>query len=230
MPGSADKKFVPEAATAAYMTDGRSVDWRVTAVTASGWHPTFDSLVAAGHIFMGYRFSDSGLLFRGMPGGISEALNSGSFWHGQFDSPLCRLERELNVMFCSEVARDAMAVARPWEPGREDAAILVFRSDSFNQRWKKREAAALGFADVGMVFKYPCLAEPLQRNELLAVLLHPSRREARQSGSAGLQPQLLCPQQADSRESWQALLDDWLNTRDRVAATALTTDRYPPRQ
>lgn len=225
------KSASDQAATAAYKNDGRSTDWRAAgAGSVSGWHPTFDNLLAAGHIFMGYRFSGSGLLFRGMPSGMAEAVASSRFWHSQSDTPLCRLERDLNVVFCSEVARDAMAVAKPWEDGREDAGILVFHSDRFNRRWEKREAAALGFADVGMVFKYPCLAEPLQRDDLRAVLLHSTQREACQSGRAGQLPELLCPQQADSRDSWQALLDDWLRTQDRVAAMAVATDRYPRRQ
>ncbi len=104
------------AATAAYARDGRGDD-RYRAV-ASGWHPTFDRLLGSGHIFMGYHYSASGLLFRGMPAGAAQALRQDRFWHSDFDNPLCQLERELDVIFCSEVARDALAVARPWGPRR----------------------------------------------------------------------------------------------------------------
>ncbi|MCS3902498.1 hypothetical protein J2T55_000502 [Methylohalomonas lacus] len=210
------------AATGAYARDGRGDD-RYRAV-ASGWHPTFDRLLGSGHIFMGYHYSAGGLLFRGMPAGAAKALREDRFWHSDFDNPLCQLERDLDVVFCSEVARDALAVARPWEDGREDAAILVFASDCFNQRWQQRSAAALGFADVGMVFKYPCLAEPLRSHDLLAVLAHPALAASMTTSVA-----LLSPEQPASRDAWQALLDEWLAAQTQSPARALPTDLYPRR-
>lgn len=210
------------AATAAYARDGRDDDRHRE--VASGWHPTFDRLLGSGHIFMGYHYSAGGLLFRGMPSGAVQALCQDRFWHSDFDNPLCQLERELDVAFCSEVARDALAVARPWESGREDAAILIFASDCFNQRLQQNSAAALGFADVGMVFKYPCLAEPLRGHDLLAVLGHSALTTCSDVGIP-----LLSPEQPASRDAWQALLDDWLADQARVPARALTTERYPRR-
>lgn len=209
-----------QAATGAYASDHR--DWSDFDVAASGWHPAFDRLLAGGHSFMGYHYPDAGLLFRGMPSGIKVALADDQIWHRAFDNPLCQLERNLGVLFCSEVARDAMAVARPWESGREDAGILIFASEVFNQRWRERRAAVLGFADVGMVFKYPCFAEPLRQSDLLAVLSYPQI-------PSRFAVEILSPSKPGARESWQVLLDTWLNRQSLVPAMARTTDCYPRR-
>lgn len=216
------------AATSAYDRDGRTDSWPAPATAGSGWHPTLDNLLAGGHIFMNSRFGGKGVLFRGMPSGFKAAWAGDSFWHSDFDNSLCRLEKSLGVIFCSELARDAMAVARPWDNGREDAAILVFASDGFERRWQQRAAAVLGFADMGLVFKYPCIAEPLRRDDLLAVVSSAATRDAALA-AADASAAWLTPGQADSRDAWQSVLDNWMRDRGHAAASAAITDSYPRR-
>ncbi|MDZ7737448.1 MAG: hypothetical protein U5P41_16195 [Gammaproteobacteria bacterium] len=82
------------------------------------------------------------------------------------------------MIFCSEVARDALAVARPWLNASRDTAVLIFSSRVYVKRWRQHTAAMLGFADVGMVFKYPCLAEPLVWQDLYGLVVHPDKLAA----------------------------------------------------
>lgn len=222
------------AATAAYTVDGRGDAYR-EAVVSSGWHATFDRLLGQGYYFMGHTFMAGGVLFRGMPVGALQALRSASFWHSETDNPLCRLERTLDVIFCSEVGRDALAVAKPWQDETRDAAILVFNSDVFFQRWQQHAAAMLGFADVGMVFKYPCLAEPLKPDELYGVLLHPETLAQYQSSESWaderMPPYCTTPaaDELDSRAGWTAALDRLLAREGVSAADSLVTSDYPRR-
>lgn len=226
-----------QAATSAYRQDGREPGWCSQANADSGWHPRLDRLRRGGYSYLGYHFSDHGVLFRGMPGGFLAALAEGQFWHGADEAMLCRLERELDVIFCSETARDALAVAKPWQTKR-DAAVLVFNSSIFAARWQKRAAAVLGFADVGMVFKYPCLAEPLLLSELSAVLVAPEiHAEANrllagnpENAAAGHLDRMLCTlsgQAFDQREEWNSALEMMITTHGFEAAAVETCDIYP---
>lgn len=222
------------AATGAYATDGRSQEHESTPVI-SGWHGAFDRLLGRGYIFMGHTFATSGVLFRGMPADVLQSLQDNTFWHSHDEDPLCRLERDLNVIFCSETARDALAVAKPWQGARQDAAILVFDSAVFNRRWQDRTAAVLGFADVGMVFKYPCLAEPLVLADLYGVLLHPETLARYEADGSSLmhdaRPYCVAPapEELASREGWAAALERLLARGGVEATQSLSTADYPRR-
>lgn len=222
------------AATAAYETDGRT-QWQVLQQSETDWHQTFNNLLDKGHIFMGQTYSDTGMLFRGMPAGLAEAMEQDGFWHCQHENPLCQLERELDVIFCSEVARDALAVARPWQDKARDAVILIFSSKIFVERWQARNAAMLGFADVGMVFKYPCLAAPLDWSDLHGIVLHPDAVPACKSRFAGWpeiqRPHIAAPAVTDAtcRESWQAVIDEMLAGQRLTAAVSQPTTEFPQR-
>lgn len=223
-----------QAATGAYAMDGRG-DIDEQHVVNSGWHASFDRLLGQGYIFMAQIFDGGGMLFRGMPEGALQALCSKSFWHNHSDNPLCRLERELDIVFCSETVRDALAVARPWQSDARDSAILVFSSAAFNRRWQQRAAAVLAFADVGMVFKYPCLAEPLALNDLYGVLLHPDQLAQYQTLEPVLPdrgpPYIMAPSldELGSREGWAAALERLL-AREGVGAAAIRPAADYPRR
>ena len=221
-----------QAATSAYATDSRA-HWQAAEGAGSGWHPSLDRLLASGHIFMGQTYSGTGMLFRGLPDGLMQALDQDSFWLSDADKPLCNLERELGVSFCSEVARDALAVARPWEYPAGDVVVLIFPATVFAQRWRERAAATLGFADVGMVFKYPCLVEPLSWADLYGLVVHPDSYSLCEDRIARLpadkRPYLGMPAatEVSDREAWQAAIDNVLAREAQTAALAETTDDYP---
>ncbi len=223
-----------QSATSAYATDSRD-HWQATGGVGSGWHPSLERLVASGHIFMGQTYPDTGVLFRGLPSGLAQALDQDAFWLSDADNPLCKLERELDVSFCSEVARDALAVARPWEYSARDAVVLIFPAAVFGQRWRERAAATLGFADVGMVFKYPCLAQALTWADLYGLVVHPDSYSLCEDKIArlpvGKRPHLGMPAAAEvsDREAWQAAIDNLLAKETQTAALAEATDDYPRR-
>lgn len=227
-----------QAATAAYATDGTGYRHRQAGdddPPDSGWHATFNRLLGNSHVFMAQTYTQTGMLFRGTPSGLAVAVETGVFWHSPHDNPLCELERELDVIFCSEVARDALAVARPWQNGSKDAAVLIFSSRVYVERWQQRTAAMLGFADVGMVFKYPCLAEPLGWHDLYGLVIHPDKLAACQSQIAGLpvalRPYVAAPAAADvaDREAWMTVIDKLLAKEQMAAAASLPAADYPRR-
>lgn len=225
-----------QAATSAFRYDSRPPGWRRGDESGSDWHPRFERLLARGHVFLGYRFRIDGVLFRGMPSGFLEALANDTFWHTPDDMPLRSLERDLDVIFCSETARDALAVAKPWQ-NDGDSAVLVFSSNVFRTRWQTRAAAVLGFADVGMVFKYPCLAEPLRLSDVHCVLVSPdiqARSRTLLSGRTGtvvLNPDALLgsplPHANGGCEDWRRALEQMLAVRSLRPAKAETCNTYP---
>ena len=223
-----------QAATSAYATDSREY-WQAADSADSGWHPTLDRLLASGHIFMGQTYTDNGMLFRGMPSGLMQALEKEAFWLSDADQPLCYLERELGVSFCSEVARDAMAVARPWDNSTSDGVLLIFPATVFRRRWRERVAATLGFADVGMVFKYPCLVEALTWADLYGLVVHPERYSHCEDRIACLPPDerphlgMPTPDKVTMREAWQAAIDHLLTIEAQTAAQPEATYDYPHR-
>ena len=142
---------------------------------SSGWAPKIDCLLAEDYQFLGFRFSDNGYLFRGMSRGLANALIAGYFGFFQDPRSLCSLERALNVLFISHELSDAVYVSRLWE-ARTDSVILVVRSELFNSMWDVKRAAVLGFAEPGMVFKYPFLVDPFPLGNVAYFIVHPSMR------------------------------------------------------
>jgi hypothetical protein len=166
-----EKSDATGARSAAYAHDGRAPGWRSSTTGQGGnWHPRLAVLVDAGYIFLQQGYAGGGTLFRGVGGGLLEALAEQSFWHFSSGRPLASLERELDVIFCSEHAGDALTAALPWEAGANDAGLLMFSSNVYRDRSRQRAAAMLALADPGMVFKYPLLAEPLRWDDIDMIL------------------------------------------------------------
>jgi hypothetical protein len=124
------------------------------------WHPAIQALFERDYAFLGYCYGDSGVLFRGIACGVSEMLGAGQWMANCDDSHVGALERGLGVYLLSHELSDALAVARLWQ-ANEDAAVLVFDAGEYNRRCEQGGAAMLGFAEPGVVFKYPFLVDPL---------------------------------------------------------------------
>src|SRR5262245_8631351 len=89
----------------------------------SGWDPTIDGLRCAGYPFLPLSYRPPGCLVRGISAGLDAGLAAGRFASFDDSRPICRLERELGVLFLSQDLSDAVSVARLWEP-KPDHAVL----------------------------------------------------------------------------------------------------------
>jgi len=148
-----------------------------------GWHAAIASLVRRDYAFLPLRYGDQGVLFRGMARGLGAALSAGHCMPSSDDHALNALERETGVVFVSQDVSDALAVARLWEAPL-DGGILVIPASAFGRAHAAGNAAVLGFADPGVVFRYPCFAPPLVLDDLTQVIVHPAAAPA----VAGLAP------------------------------------------
>lgn len=189
----------------------------------SGWHPKIDELLGLDHGFLGIRYGDSGVLFRGLPCGLAANLDAGRWLPSTDPGPLGSLERQLGVYLLSHDLSDALTVARLWE-GREDAAVMVFSAAEFNRRWRNATAAVLGFAEPGMVFRYPFLVEalPVDAVDSIVVPTHcggvTDPRVARPPAAIGA-----------GRGDVERWILEMLESRGLCPAQPEATDRYPRR-
>jgi hypothetical protein len=108
------------------------------------------------------------VFFRGIFDGASRLFQPGGIHLGLNSFGLSELENELGVMFCSQDLSDAMSVSRIWEGG--DAAIVVFGVEVFLQEVAGKRAAVIGFAEAGILFRYPFLERPLLCEEVTVVI------------------------------------------------------------
>ncbi|MCC7411708.1 MAG: hypothetical protein IT495_08755 [Gammaproteobacteria bacterium] len=154
------------ALTTAYPFNARP---RIAASVRSGWAPAVDRLLERGHTFLPLTYA-GGNLYRGMASGVRAGLTAGYFGVNTGDHPLCALERELGVLLVSQDLADALAVARLWESGA-DAGVLVFPATVFATRWSAGAAAVLGFAEPGVVFRYPFLVGSLACTDTAMLLV-----------------------------------------------------------
>ena len=134
-------------------------------VRASQWHPRIQRLLMQGHTFLPYDFSADGYLFRGVSQGLLASLLRGEFGYFDDDRSLPALEQELGVFFVSHALSDALTVARLLEQAH-DGGVLIFRSELFRRESASRRAAVLGFAEGGLIFKYPFLVQPLRLSDI----------------------------------------------------------------
>lgn len=160
------------------MTDSKSPSSLVTAYqnntrqsrnhqpqAISGWGDKIDRLFQLEHSFLPYTYTQQGVLFRAMANGLLYAIGQRQFSAYASDNPHASLEEELDVYFVSHELSDALTIARLWETV-EDAAVLCFSSDCFNQRNQHKKAAVMAFSEPGFVFKYPFLTEPLRLEDI----------------------------------------------------------------
>jgi hypothetical protein len=141
-----------------------------------GWDPKIAQLFALGHNFLGCEYSDGGWLYRGGSIGLMEVLRTGEAGWFESEKPVARLERDLGVFLISQDFSDAYSVARFWE-GTPDSYIAVFKSAFFNRELRAGRAAVLGFAEPGVVFKYPFLIRPPAISEIDYLIVSPENHK-----------------------------------------------------
>lgn len=183
---------------------------------ASGWHPQIDRLLADDYQFLGYRYAGAGCLYRGVSAGLDETLVARRLTGYDDGRPLCRLEAELGVYLISHDLSDALSVARLWECGDLDAAVFVFPAQMFAAAWEARRAAVLGFAEPGVVFKYPFVVEPFALEQAVLIVVPSAVRRRYEALLAETSPG------GDQRPLHQAL--QWCRACglwDRIVAPAL---------
>ena len=130
-----------------------------------GWDKKIIQLYSDGYSYLGFRFSDPGYLFRGASCGLRDLVMSECFGYYQGDRSVSVLEQQLGIYFLTQDLSDAYAVARFWEIPH-DGFIAVLKSKVFNQELEFGRAAVLGFAEPGVVFKYPFLTQPLSLEQI----------------------------------------------------------------
>lgn len=252
MSKNTDSPGDPAALNTAYAYNTRPGARSAETVT-SGWDPTIDRLLAQDYQFLGCTYAGGGCLFRGVSAGLDAALVDRRLGRYEDERPLCRLEAELGVYLISHDLSDALSVARLWDSGDSDAAVFVLSAQSFADAWEARRAAVLGFAEPGVVFKYPFLVEPpvLEQVELVLVspalrsryeaLLAETRSPAGQQSlraalqwcrTSGLWDRIVAPAGDDrgaSRQSIEAAADRMLEARRLTSARPRETTVYPKR-
>ncbi len=192
-----------------------------------GWHAAIADLVRRDYAFLPLRYAGRGVLFRGMASGIGAALDAGQCGTSDDEHALNALERETGVVFVSQDVSDAIAVARLWE-APQDGGVLVIPADSFARAHAAGAAAILGFADPGVVFRYPCFAPPLVLDDEVKVIVHPAAAPA----VAGIAPQrvMVLPRETPAdRGGVAAALARLLDAAGLKAASAERATRYPRR-
>jgi hypothetical protein len=189
----------------------------------SGWHEKIDELLALDHCFLGYRYSDTGVLFRGVQRGLAATLDAGCWLPSPDPGPLGSLERELGVYLLSHDLSDALTIARLWECPA-DAAVLVFSAAEFHSRWMQAAAAMLGFAEPGVVFKYPFLVEALPIHAVSTIVVPTQYR-----GTVDPRMVNVPAQVGTDRFRLERWILDLLHQRGLSPAQPLPTERYPRR-
>lgn len=128
-------------------------------------------LEAADHVVANVGFTGEGVLYRGIVPFTTLGIVSGELTPNGRSHSLCVLENELGVLLVSNELSDAVTVARPFVAGR-DAAIAIIPAGAFAWRAAAGEAGVLSFAEPGVVFRYPFLAQSVQFSELVSVFVH----------------------------------------------------------
>ncbi len=159
----------PSSRQTAYPYNGAASCRRLPA-HARGWPAAIQRMIEQRYAFLPLQYDGRGYLFRGMRRGLRAALFDNRFWHFATDAGVGRLERELDVLFCSQDLSDALSVARLWEDS-EDAVILVFHSALFNEALKQKRAAMMATAEPGLIFKYPLLTFPLTAQDMACFIV-----------------------------------------------------------
>ena len=145
---------------------------RSTGESMHGWNDRIIQLYSSGYRFLGLRFSESDYLFRGASSGLKDFVVNDYFGHYHGDRSVTALEQQLDIYFVTQDLSDAYTVARFWEI-TNDSFIAVLKSNVFNVELDHGRAAVLGFAEPGVVFKYPFLTRPLSVVEIEYLIISP---------------------------------------------------------
>lgn len=126
----------------------------------SSWAPEIMALLQQDYSFIGFQYSEPGVLFRGMSSGLINSVAEGEFGLYCDNNPHSELEQMLQVHFISHELSDAITTSRIWDKGN-DMGVLVLSSKLFNQAYLNKQAAMMAFSEPGFVFKYPFFVRPV---------------------------------------------------------------------
>ena len=129
------------------------------------------TLLENDYAFLPVSYRAPGFLFRGLESGMCDGIREGKFALNNGSHSLAALERELGVVLVSADFSDALSVSRLWE-SNDDGGILIIPASAFDKHYSAHNAAVLGFAEPGVVFKYPFFANPIPVNEIAYLIIH----------------------------------------------------------
>lgn len=142
----------------------------------AGWDPKIANLFNLGHNFLGFEYSEPGWLYRGGASGLNKVLTTGEFGYFDAEQSVVHLEKELEIYLTTQDFSDAYSLARFWE-GTRGSYIAVYKSSCFNRQLHAGKAAVLGFAEPGVVFKYPFVTQPLTLSDIDYLVVSPADYE-----------------------------------------------------
>ena len=174
----------------------------------AGWDPAIANLVERDYAFLPLTYADDGYLFRGLDGKLEDSLASGTLGLNAGPHGLAALEREAGVLFVSADLSDALAVSRLWE-NPAGSAIAVLSAARFADAHAAGRAAVLGFADPGVVFRYPFVIAPWPIEALAGLIVHPARLAGLRETAGPFAPLLTSPavvSQGDQRTVFERAL------------------------
>lgn len=157
-----------------YAVSGKGPSAKSGATASGRWAAGIVEMLRSDYPFTGMRYGQ-GHLFRGVPGGLKDALLNGGFRFARGKDALKQLEAQFNALFVSHELSDALAPSNLWK-AEEDNAIVVFNSELFNSELEIGRAAALSFAEAGMVFRYPFLTGSLSLKDAEYIIVAPSTK------------------------------------------------------
>ncbi len=164
----------------AYQHNAHSLSSSVE-VDDHGWADAINRMIDQRYAFLALEYEDNAYLFRGMSSGLFDTLIDNRFWHYSGDDSGTHFEKELDILLLSQDFSDALTVSKLWEHN-DDACIIVFRSEIFNQALKEKKAAMMATAEPGVVFKYPFLTQPLTLDDIEYLIVSTDLLDAIESG------------------------------------------------
>ena len=165
----ANKSSARASQTTAYQSNTRESCNRTIVQYAQ--NDKIKSLLENDYAFLPLSYRAPGFLFRGLDSGINDGIRKGEFALNEGSHSLAALERELGVVLVSADFSDALSVSRLWE-GHDDGGILVIPASTFDKHYIQHNAATLGFAEPGVVFKYPFFTNPIPINDIAYLIVH----------------------------------------------------------
>lgn len=194
--------------------------------SAQGWSDRIIRLVQEDYSFTGKRYPEEGILFRGMSRTFMQSFVDNSFGRYSDHNPHAELENELDVIFVSHDLSDAITCSRLWQPD-DDAAIMLFPTRVFNQRYDQYQAAMMLFAEPGVVFYYPMLCEPLKLDDCIAIFIHAQHAGLSEQVKNEEKVKLL---QSDNRADIEQEITQWMKDRNYIGASPVDADIFPGQQ
>ena len=225
------------ALTTAYTSNTRTAASNRT-VSYDG-NATIRRLLIDDYSFLPVCYRSPGFLFRGLSSGLRQACDSGQFGLNHGTHALAHLERDLGVHLVSADFSDAYTVSRLWECG-DDGVILILRADYFSDQYQRDQAATLGFAEPGVVFKYPFFCNAINLPDVAYFIVTPNGAESvlkafavmGRPRSQSLRERLIVfghDHRDISRQSLGQYLKECLADRQIDSATMIQVESYPQR-